>query len=263
MELSIIDFQSYEKSIAKALDELDAHKQIGKKSGVLIKPNLINDSPHPITTSAACCEVIVHYVQSCCDAPIVIAEGCGDSVLETDQIFATQGYNALAEKYGIRLLDLNHAPLTTVQRSDCPVFPEMVLPEIAFTHYIISVPVLKAHSLAVITGGLKNMMGFAPPEHYSGRYGHWKKAVFHDRMQQSIIDLNRYIAPDLTVMDGSIGMAEYHLGGSHCDPPVAKIVAGYNPWEVDREAAGLLGLDWQAIGHIRVGFGKMDPGSIQ
>lgn len=254
MELTSIDFQSYEKSVAVALDDLDAHEQIGAKSGVLIKPNLTNDSPHPITTSSACCEAIVNYVQSCCDARIVIAEGCGDSVLETDQVFAARGYTALAEKYGIRLLDLNHAPLTRVQRPDCPVFPEMVLPEIAFTHYIISVPVLKAHSLAVITGSLKNMMGFAPPEHYSGQYGHWKKAVFHGRMQQSIIDLNRYIAPDLTVMDCSIGMAEFHLGGPHCDPPVAKIVAGYNPWEVDREAAGLLGLDWRTIEHIKAGF---------
>jgi uncharacterized protein (DUF362 family) len=130
----------------------------------------------------------------------------------------------------------------------------MHLPEIAFTHTIISVPVLKAHSLAGITGTLKNMLGFAPPAHYSGRYGGWKKAVFHGRMQQSIVDLNRYIAPDLTIMDASVGMAEYHLGGPECDPPVARIVAGCNPWAVDRAAARLLGLDWRDIGHVRAGF---------
>ena len=55
-------------------------------------------------------------------------------------------------------------------------------------------------------------------------------------------------------MDGSIGMAEFHLGGPHCDPPVNKIIAGYNPWQVDREAAELLGLDWRKIGHIAAGF---------
>ena len=60
MELTSVDFQSYEKSATEALDELDAHEQIGAKSGVLIKPNLINDSPPPITTSAACCEAIVN-----------------------------------------------------------------------------------------------------------------------------------------------------------------------------------------------------------
>jgi len=254
MELAVIEFESYEKSVTAALDALDARKKIELQSGVLIKPNLINATPHPITTPAACCEAIVNYVRVCCDAPIVIAEGCGDSMLETDEVFASLGYNALARKYGITLLDLNHAPLTRRQKPECPVFPDMVLPEIAFTHYIISVPVLKAHSLAGMTGSLKNMLGFAPPAHYAGRYGSWKKAVFHGRMQQSIIDLNRYIAPDLTVMDASVGMAEYHLGGPRCDPPVAKIVAGYDPWVADRAAAGLLKIDWQSIAHIRAGF---------
>lgn len=255
MDLAIVEFESYATSVARALDDLDVGDVFRYRSGVLIKPNLINDSPHPVTTPAACCQAIIDYIQARSDVPIVIAEGCGDSVLDTDEVFATLGYAALARKYdGVALLDLNHAPLTTRQRPECPVFPEMILPEIAFTHYIISVPVLKAHSLAGLTGSLKNMLGFAPPEHYSGRYGSWKKAVFHGRMQQSIIDLNRYITPDLTVMDASIGLADFHLGGRQCDPPAAKIIAGCNPWAVDREAARLLQLDWLSIEHLRVGF---------
>ena len=57
-----------------------------------------------------------------------------------------------------------------------------------------------------------------------------------------------------SVMDCSIGMAEFHLGGAQCDPHVKRIIAGYNPWQVDREAAGLLGLNWNNIGHIAAGF---------
>ncbi|MBF0226551.1 MAG: DUF362 domain-containing protein [Desulfobacterales bacterium] len=117
-------------------------------------------------------------------------------------------------------------------------------------NYIMSVPVLKAHSLSEITGSLKNMMGFAPPKYYSGRYGIWKKAVFHNNMHRSIKDLNSYRTPDLTLMDASIGLAEYHLGGPECDPPVNKIIAGFDPLEVDRKAAGFLGLDWRNIGHL-------------
>jgi hypothetical protein len=49
-------------------------------------------------------------------------------------------------------------------------------------------------------------------------------------------------------------MCEYHLGGPRCDPPVKKIVAGWNPWEVDRRGAELLGLDWRSIRHIAAGF---------
>jgi uncharacterized protein (DUF362 family) len=254
MDIVTIEFESYEKSIKNALDAISAHKQIAEQSAILIKPNLVNDSPHPITTSPESCEVIVEYIRRHSKGEIVIAEGCGDAHLETGEIFERLGYKEMAERQGVPLMDLNHAPLKKLKNPECTVFPEMYLPEIAFTHYIISVPVLKVHSLARMTGSLKNMMGFAPPKYYSGQYGIWKKAVFHGQMQESVIDLNRYLTPDLSVMDCSIGMAEHHLHGAHCDPHVKRIIAGYNPWEVDREAAGLLGLNWSDIKHIAAGF---------
>ncbi|MFP4453534.1 MAG: hypothetical protein ACLFNW_08425 [Desulfobacterales bacterium] len=34
-------------------------------------------------------------------------------------------------------------------------------------------------------------------------------------------------------------------------PPVGKLVAGYDPTEVDRVSAGLLGLDWNKIRHLQ------------
>ncbi len=254
MDLVNIDFESFGNSVKDALDAIEAHKQIAEQSAILIKPNLVNDSPHPITTSPECCEVIIEYIRKYSKAEIVIAEGCGDAIKETDEVFKNLGYRALSERHGVPLVDLNYGPVKILKNPDCPVFPKMYLPEIAFNHYIISVPVLKAHSLAGMTGTLKNMMGFAQPEYYSGHYGIWKKAVFHGKMHESLIDLNKYLVPDLSVMDCSIGMAEYHLGGPHCNPHVKRIIAGYNPWEVDREAAGLLGLDWNNIGHIAAGF---------
>ena len=47
-----------------------------------------------------------------------------------------------------------------------------------------------------------------------------------------------------------MGLAEFHLGGRHCSPPVKKIIAGFSPLEVDRQAAKLLGLDWKKIPHL-------------
>ncbi|MDM8554697.1 DUF362 domain-containing protein [Desulfococcaceae bacterium HSG7] len=254
MKLANVDFESFGKSVKYALDAIAAYKQIAEQSAILIKPNLTTVSPHPITTSPECCEVIIEYIRKHSKAEIVIAEGCGDTNYETDEVFKNLGYTAMAEKQGVHLADLNYGPVKTLKNPDCPVFPKMYLPEIAFNHYIISVPVLKAHSLAGMTGSLKNMMGFAQPEYYSGRYGIWKKAVFHRRMQESIIDLNKYLIPDLSVIDCSIGMAEFHLGGARCDPHVKKIIAAYNPWLADREAAELLKLNWNHIEHIAAGF---------
>lgn len=251
MQFVTTDFTSYQESVAKALDKIGAGKTLEKQRAILIKPNLINASPHPVTTPAECCEAIIEYIRSCSDAEIVIAEGCGEPSFETHEVFDLLGYGKMAKRQNVLLADLNTAPLKKLENKNCPVFPEMYLPEIAFTHFIISVPVIKPHSLAILTGTLKNMMGLAPPKYYSGSFGSWKKAAFHGNMQQSIIDLNKYRTPDLTLMDASLGLADYHLGGPHCNPPIGKIIAGSDPVEVDREAARLLGLDWKKIGHLR------------
>jgi len=250
MSLATVEFSSYHESVASVLDTIGAKEVLTRQSAILIKPNLTNASRHPVTTSAECCEAVADYVRSCSKANIVIAEGAGDPSLETHQIFDLLGYKKMADRHGIPLVDLNTSAVKKLENPECSVFPEMYLPEIAFTHFIISIPVLKAHSLSTITGTLKNMMGFAPPKYYSGRFGVWKKAAFHRNTHQAIADLNRYRSPDLSLMDASIGLSEYHLGGRHCNPPVGKILAGFDPLEVDRTAATLLGLDWKSIPHL-------------
>lgn len=254
-----VDFTSFDKSVPAALDALHAADALARQKAILIKPNLINDSPPPVTTPAACCEALVRYVRACSNASIAIGEGCGTPALETDDVFDRLGYRDLAKRLGVKLVDLNKAPLSRRTDPSCSVFPEMYLPDMALSHYLISVPVLKAHSLADITGTLKNMIGLAPPKHYSGRHGVWRKAAFHGRMQQSIVEINRYRTPDLTLMDASVGLADYHLGGPECEPPVRKLLAGFDPLELDRAAAELLGLDWRRIGHL-AGAEAQEPG---
>jgi uncharacterized protein (DUF362 family) len=246
-----IRFRDYDHSVPEALSAAGAREVLARQRRILLKPNLVNSSPPPITTPPECVGAMIDYVKLCTDGEVVIGEGCGDQHLETDEIFRRLGYDALAEEKGVELVDLNHAPLRKLENPKCPVFPEMYLPEIVFTHFLVSVPVLKAHSLAEVTGTLKNMIGLAPPEHYSGKFGSWKKAVFHGEMQQAIVDLNRYRTPDLTLMDATVGMAEYHLGGAHCDPPLNRILCGFDPVEIDRRGAELLGLDWKSIDHLR------------
>ncbi len=245
-----IEFASYPESVPEALDAIGAAETLKSQTAVLIKPNLINASPFPITTPVECVEAVIQYVRSCSDAQIVVGEGCGDAHLETDAVFDALGYRELARRQAVELIDLNHASLTRLENAECPVFKEMYLPEIAISHFLISVPVLKAHSFSQITGTLKNMIGLAPPKHYSGKFGSWKKAVFHGQMHESIIDLNRYRTPDLSLMDATVGMPEFHLGGAHCDPPLNKLLASFDPIAVDRRGAELLGLDWQTIDHL-------------
>lgn len=248
--VATIEHTTYRESVHAAFDAVGGGDIVSSQEAILLKPNLVDASSFPVTTHPDFVAEVINAVRAHTEAPIVIAEGCGAATMETDEVFQKLGYTEMARRMGVKLLDLNHAPLVHKEIPDCEVFPEMWLPEVAFTHCVLSLPVLKRHSLALVTGTLKNMMGFAPPSHYSGG-GYWKKAAFHARMQTSVRDLSRYIMPALTIMDATVGMANYHLGGAHCDPPVNKVLASADGVALDREACGLLGVDWHDVGHLR------------
>lgn len=247
-------FDSYGSAVPEALDRTGAGPVLAEKNAILIKPNLVTDQPFPVTTSPECCGAIIDYVHLWSRASIVIAEGVGDPANSTMAVFDRLGYGQLAAEKGVGLVDLNREPWVRLQNPDCRRFPEFFMPGIAMNHFIISVPVLKPHLLSIFTGTLKNMMGFAPPEHYAGKGGIWNKAEFHKDIHQAITDMNRYRHADLTLLDASVGLADHHLGGARCNPPVGKLVAGFDPLAVDRVAAGMLSLDWRSIGHLASDF---------
>ena len=226
-------------------------------SRVLIKPNLVSDRPPPMTTPAALVREIALFVKDCRPGlEILVGDGCGSLKYDTGQVFERQGYTKMAAETGVELVDLNPLPLRRLAKPQCRRWPEMFLPELLFDCFLISVPVLKAHSMAGVTLTMKNMMGVAPPSHYQ-QDGHWKKAAFHEDIQRAVFDLNQYRAPDFTVLDATVGMPEAHLWGPICQPAKNILAASLDPVAIDAYGAGLLGRDWREIGHIALAHGVL------
>lgn len=245
----VVEFINYAESIRNALDGIRASDILSKQRVILIKPNLVDSIKFPVTTHRDCVSAIIDYIRNYTDARIIIAEGCGCPNKETAQVFKELGYTELAQEKSVELMDLNKAPLIKLKNPKFKVLPVCYLPEVAMRSFILSVPVLKAHSFSSVTLSLKNMLGFAPPEYYQ-RSGYWKKSFFHQDMHNSIFELNLYRTPDMVLLDASVGMPDYHLGGRECSPPVNKIIAGTDAGEVDKIGAELLGFDWRDIPHI-------------
>ena len=228
---------------------LREHLDRGFKA-ILIKPNLVEALAPPITTPVGLVAALVECLREITTVPIIIGEGCGAMNYETWHAFDELGYTQMARQLDVELADLNSEELVQFGKKGCCRWPEMHLPRIVMESFLISVPVLKAHSLAGVTLTLKNMMGTAPPSHYR-RGGSWKKSAFHERIQEAVADLNRYRTPDFTVLDATIGMTAAHLWGPTCDPPVNILAAAYDPVAIDAYGANLLNRRWQDIGHIR------------
>lgn len=253
-------FDSWKKDPGSKLEMSGLGKAVSAHAAVLIKPNLVEILAPPITTPVTVVECIVNYLLDyLAPSQIIVGEGCGATNYNTYHAFMELGYNRLSEKYDVTLMDLNSEKLCRKAKSNCSRLPEMYLPAILDEVFLLSVPQLKAHSLAGVTLTMKNMMGCAPPSHYQGG-GAWNKAAFHNQIHEAIFDLNRYRTPDYTLLDGSIGMAQAHLWGPQCSPPVDTMAVSFDPVAIDSYGATLLKRNWHDIDHITMAHGVLGNG---
>lgn len=163
---------------------------------IILKPNLINTELPPTTTPYKTIEALIKYYKG---HDVVIAEGSGWS--DTFQAFKTLGYFEVAKKYGIKLVDLNKDDYEVRKNPKALVLKEFEFPLTLKDSYIISVPVLKEHSITTVTLSLKNMLGATLGD--KARVA--KKGRFHRfGINESIVDINLYIKPSLAVIDGRV-----------------------------------------------------------
>ena len=247
---------SYRASLPPLLDDAGFLSDLEGHDTVLIKPNLVEALDPPITTDVELVDTLIDYLKTNKPAlQIIVAEGTGSLEYDTFHCYQRLDYMKLRRKGRVDLVDLNTESCRLLTSDACNRWPELYLPNLVLDTYVISVPVLKAHSMCRVTLTMKNMMGCAPPAHYQA--GGWGKSAFHVNLDEAIFDLNQYRTPDFSLMDAAVGMAQAHLWGPTCSPPVRKILAAYDPVAIDAHGTELLGRSWRDIGHIRMADGLL------
>lgn len=222
---------------------------------IVIKPNLVTEAAPPVTTDVRCVEAIARFclIYSC--AEVVVAEGSGGA--DTGDCFNTLGYTDMAHRLGIRLVDLDQEPLVLKEEQRAVLYPFFQLPRILDGSFIISVPVLKEHTITDISLSLKNMIGICPASEFSGYLSYKKSRVHQDNVDRAIVDINLHCPVDLAVIDGVLGMRGSHLGGPVLNPPAGVIIAGRDPVAVDAQGARILGYNWRNVEHLRLAHGLL------
>lgn len=213
---------------------------------IVIKPNIVEPAPPPVTTDVRIVEGITKALADSGINEVIIAEGSGTG--DTLENFRALGYAQL----GVRLIDLDRTETVELAAPDYSVWEYISVPKILLDKFIISVPVLKEHSMCGVTISLKNMIGVLPANYYSG-YWSYKKSLIHKYDTHGCIaDLISIINPDCAIVDATIGMKGSHLSGIPVTPPINIVYASESPLEADKFGCQLLGRDWEDIRYLKM-----------
>ena len=227
---------------------------------VLIKPNLCIDKDWTTgtTTCPAVVEAIVHLVREAGAEEIVIGDGTTVS-LSPQKVFSTTGYDRLAERLGVELLELNSDETVRVDIED-PISIKniQVSKRVIESDCLINVPVIKTHIHTGISVALKNMKGVVSPR--------TKRKSHLVGLEGSIVDINRNVRCNLIIVDGTVG----HEGlGPQSGSPVdmGLIIVGEKTLTIDALATRIMGLNPEEIKHLCYsmphGLGTMNPERVE
>ncbi|MCJ7506462.1 DUF362 domain-containing protein [Candidatus Bathyarchaeota archaeon] len=210
---------------------------------VVIKPNLcaIKSSETGTTTDRVVVEGIIKYLKDVCGvSDISIAESDGVQVI-ADMAFKLLGYEAMSERLDVKLVNLSRSTFSHKLFPSNSVVKKVRVPEvIEKADFLISVPKIKTHTDCSFTATLKNQYGCNP---------YPRKATYHKRLHDVIVDLNMAFKPDLVVVDGIVAME----GSGPIDGIPIKmntLIFGRDPVAVDHLVATLMGINPRKVKYL-------------
>jgi uncharacterized protein (DUF362 family) len=216
----------------------DVYVALSSKKPILIKPNYIN-SKHPstgITTDSRVIEGIVKFLKQLKTGEITIGEGSGFA--DTFQAFKVAGVDAVAERWGVKLVDLNKDAFVEVDPPNPLSLKKVKVAKTALESTIISVPKLKLHRIATVTLSLKNMMGALAS----------KGSMHTGRLSENIVDLASVLRPSISVVDGIIAGEGHETSGNPVEMNL--VIAGTDPVAVDAVGSAVMGIAPIDVKHL-------------
>ncbi|MBR6252343.1 MAG: DUF362 domain-containing protein [Clostridia bacterium] len=256
IEVAISRCEDYKKdNISKALDE--ALSLIGGldfiKSGmnVVIKANLVgpmNPNKAATTNPDLLLELSRRIIERGASVTIGDSPGGPFTKLYLGQVYKATGLKDL-EEFGIKLNDdFGETRVEFKQAIKCK--------EIPITEYLLKADViincckLKSHGMMALSCGVKNLYGIVPGT--TKQEFHFRYPDYND-FANMLIDLNEFLKPSLTVVDGVVAM-EGNGPTAGVPKNVGLIIASKNQYKLDFICAHLIGLSRENVPTIEESF---------
>ncbi len=161
----------------------------------------------------------------------------------------------LCQKYGVLWVNMSQGQFVKIKLNGL-VLKEIEVPQILMRTEMITLPVMKTHGRAVITGAVKNQWGCLRELRHN----------YHPVLDQALADINGFLRPKFAVMDGTVGLEGN--GPKSGVPKIADLVlASGDIVALDTVAAQIMGFRPEDIPHLHLcaqkGIGHNDPSRIE
>lgn len=257
-----------ERAVEAAVDLLGGIESVAQgKERIMLKPNLVSNDPRA-TTKPQVIHALAKLMKNA-GKDVSIGEGSAAAggfnaiddityrtknreLLEAMQqfVFDDLGYTEFARSMKIPLINLHLGKMVDVEVPNGFAYQNITLHHsLTEIDLLCSVPMMKTHTLATVTLGMKNLIGLYPGTIYST-----VRAGVHDHAADAgspgvafeTIDMMRANKLGLVVVDGSTAM-EGNGPGNGTLVPMDVIIAGTNPLATDMVAASVMGFQPEEI----------------
>lgn len=257
-----------ERAVEAAVDLLGGIESVAQgKERIMLKPNLVSNDPRA-TTKPQVIHALAKLMKNA-GKDVSVGEGSAAAggfnaiddityrtknreLLEAMQqfVFDDLGYTEFARSMKIPLINLHLGEMVDVEVPNGFAYQNITLHHsLTEIDLLCSVPMMKTHTLATVTLGMKNLIGLYPGTIYST-----VRAGVHDHAADAgspgvafeNIDMVRANKLGLVVVDGSTAM-EGNGPGNGTLVPMDVIIAGTNPLATDMVAASVMGFEPEEI----------------
>lgn len=245
-------FDGIEEAAHRVIEQIGGMESVirGAKMAVL-KPNFVagRNGATGSTTSFALLKAVAEEVRACGAEP-VLCETPGTE-FDRDATYTILGVEKFCEENGIRILRVDPEggdDWVELHPDGAKKLRHYHMPRILQEARLINLPVLKTHVVSAMTLSMKNSMGILPrPD---------RRSMHTFGIDQSIVDMNLGIKPDLNIVDGSVGQdGEGPLYGDKADLQV--LIAGRDTLAVDLACCQVVGVKPRDIPHLKLALEQL------
>jgi uncharacterized protein (DUF362 family) len=267
---SLTDPAAIRGAVGEAIGRVcDLRELIEPGQTVVLKPNVFAPLPPPTTTDPRVVVAVGELAREAGAGRVVVAEGRSISTAQfraggksTRECFAMLGMAQAVDEAGFEIVYLEEDEFCEVEVAGAQVLHTAHVPRtILEADVFINLPVMKIHSLALVTLAIKNLHGMVSD--YDKLYQHCYREL---ALPRKLTDLLRIRRPHLNVLDALVGQEADHAGDGR-PVEMGLIMASRDAVALDAVAGAVMGFEPDEVDTTRLageaGLGEADLDKIE